>query len=282
MSLFISSLNSGSNGNCYYVGNHREAVLVDAGISCREIEKRMKNIGLSMELVRAIFISHEHIDHIRGLGSILKKYKLPVYITAPMIKYTRIRPERNQVISFKANEPINIGELSVTPFVKFHDSADPYSFVVEGNGVKVGVITDVGKACKNVIHYFRQCDACFLESNYDEQMLEEGTYHTSLKNRIRGGNGHLSNAQALELFVKHKNTFMSHLLLSHLSKNNNRPEVVEKLFSKHAGAVNISVASRDKESPVYEIESTSGSHSETIRLKVRKEFIQMKMFEEFA
>jgi phosphoribosyl 1,2-cyclic phosphodiesterase len=204
MALVITSLNSGSNGNCYYVGNEREAVLVDAGISCRDIEQRMSNLDLAMERVKAVFISHEHIDHIRGVRVLAKKYQLPVYITPLTYKNARFHLEKKLQHSFKENEQVIIGGLTVTPFVKHHDAEDPYSFMVEGNGVRVGIITDIGIACEKVIHYFRQCHACFLESNYDERMLEEGDYPPRLKKRIRGGKGHLSNAEALKLFIHHR------------------------------------------------------------------------------
>jgi len=256
MSLSIASLNSGSNGNCYYVGNEHEAVLVDAGISCKEIESRMANIDLSMEKVKALFISHEHIDHIRGASVLAKKYELPVYITGPTLKHSGIRLEKSRHFTFTDNESISIGNLTITPFLKEHDAVDPYSFIVEHKGVKVGVITDVGIACKRVIHYFKQCHACFLESNYDEKMLEEGGYTARLKKRIRGGKGHLSNRQALELFLKHKPAFMSHLLLSHLSKNNNHPQIVQDLFSKHSGDTRVIIASRNEESSVHTITKT--------------------------
>src|SRR5476649_1368183 len=118
MSLFITSLNSGSNGNCYYVGNEREAVLVDAGISCRETETRMARLGLSMRKVKAIFISHEHTDHIRGITVLVNP--------------------------FFADNPVQIGELLVTPFSKLHDAAHPHSFTVACDDIKVGVFTDIG------------------------------------------------------------------------------------------------------------------------------------------
>ena len=200
MSLFISSLNSGSNGNCYYVGNETEAVLVDAGISCREIERRMKRLGLLMEKVKAVFISHEHSDHIKGLPVLVKKYRLPVYITDATRRNGRLEFEISLVNLFKAHEEINIGNLSVTAFPKFHDASDPYSFVISCNKVYVGVFTDIGKPCKNVIQYFKRCHAAFLESNYDEEMLQNGNYPFHLKRRISGGLGHLSNNEALQLF----------------------------------------------------------------------------------
>jgi phosphoribosyl 1,2-cyclic phosphodiesterase len=279
MALFISSLNSGSNGNCYYAGNESESVLIDAGITCGEIEMRMSNLNLSMRQVKAIFISHEHIDHIRGTSALAKKYQLPVYITPETLRHSGLRIPKNLHHTFEANEPVSIGDLSVTPFVKLHDAADPYSFMVENNGIKVGVITDIGKACKQVIHYFKQCDACFLESNYDERMLEEGTYPTRLKNRIRGGKGHLSNNQALELFMNHKPAFMSHLFLSHISKNNNQPELVEQLFQKHAGSTRIVVASRYKETEVYKIRKKDVDFAGLKSPDVRMAGVQMRMFE---
>lgn len=276
MSLFITSLNSGSNGNCYYVANSNEAVLVDVGISCRETEKRMQRLGLSMEKVRAIFISHEHSDHIRGLEVISKKYQLPVYITKKTLKNSSLKISQNLIKSFSDHKPVNIGKLSVTPFAKRHDASDPYSFIVSGNGLKIGVLTDIGSSCENVIAYFKQCNAAFLEANYDVEMLETGRYPYFLKKRISADFGHLSNHQALELFLKHRSKRLDLLLLSHLSKDNNDPKLVQRLFNKHAGKTKIVVASRYEETAVYKITDSGG-------LKLKKTLtlrnVQMSMFE---
>jgi len=256
MQLFITSLNSGSNGNCYYVGNDREAILVDAGISCRETEKRMKRLGLSMEKVKAIFISHEHSDHIRGIAVLAKKYQLPVFITPATLRNAGLGLTGLQVIPFQAEEEVSIGKLTVTAFAKQHDAADPHSFVVACDDVKVGVFTDIGAPCANLIHHFQQCHAAFLEANYDDDMLDKGNYPFYLKRRIRGGKGHLSNRQALALFTAYKPSFMSHVLLAHLSKNNNCPKLVQELFDAHAGGTQVVVASRFEETPVYTISHT--------------------------
>lgn len=253
MSLFIASLNSGSNGNCYYVGNSTEAVLIDAGISCRETEKRMTRIGLSMDNVKAIFVSHEHSDHINGIPVLQRKYQLPVYITSGTHFYSRMLLNDQLIQPFTAYQPVQIGSLSITAFPKFHDASEPHSFTVSGNGVKIGVITDIGSACEHVVRNFAECHAAFLEANYDEQMLMGGRYPYHLKRRISGGRGHLSNLQALELFKKHKPAYMSHLLLAHLSKDNNSPELVKGLFDEYAGETEIVVASRYNESAVYHI-----------------------------
>jgi phosphoribosyl 1,2-cyclic phosphodiesterase len=261
MSLFITSLNSGSNGNCYYVGNAQEAVLIDAGISCRETEKRMKRLGLSMDTVKAIFISHEHGDHIAGVSVLAKKYQLPVYITPPTLNGGRIALDKSLVKSFIAHKAISIGSLSITAFPKFHDASDPHSFIISSGEINVGVFTDLGIACEQLVNYFQKCHAAFLESNYDADMLEKGSYPYHLKNRIRGGEGHLSNEQALQLFLEHRPSFMSHLLLSHLSKNNNDPKLVEELFNRQAGNTKIVVASRYNETEVYHI---AGDHNSSI------------------
>jgi phosphoribosyl 1,2-cyclic phosphodiesterase len=251
MSLSIASLNSGSNGNCYYVGNETEAILVDAGISCRETEKRMKQMGLQMEKVKAVFISHEHSDHIRGLEILAKKFRLPVYITQPTLINGGLSLHSEQVISFQCSNPVTIGNLAITPFSKHHDASDPYSFTISSQGVTVGVFTDLGKCCDKLVHHFKQCHAAFLESNYDVDMLEKGGYPYYLKKRITGGKGHLSNKEALELFLKHRADHLQLLLLSHLSANNNCPELVQKLFDEHAKGVKMIVASRHESSGVF-------------------------------
>ncbi|MES1215202.1 MAG: MBL fold metallo-hydrolase [Bacteroidota bacterium] len=277
MGLYISSLNSGSNGNCYYIGNDDEAVLIDAGISCRETEKRMKRLGLSMQKVKAIFVSHEHGDHISGIPVLARKYSLPVYITSNTLRNCHFESKPGVVYSFSAGQAVSIGNLSVTAFSKYHDAGDPHSFVVSFEKITVGIFTDLGIVCKNLIKHFKQCHAAFLESNYDEEMLEEGTYPLHLKNRIRGGEGHLSNTQALQLVIDHKPTFMSHLLLSHLSKNNNDPELVKNLFSRIAGTTEILVATRYNETPVLHIQSSAGKHTAR-EIRTKNEILQLSLF----
>lgn len=259
MSLFIASLNSGSNGNCYYVGNEQEAVFIDAGLSCKETERRMQQLGLPMSRVKAIFVSHEHTDHISGLPVLAKKFNLPVYGTINTLRNSRIGGTTISAIAMQPHKAAQVGGLSITAFPKFHDACDPHSFTISGEAVTIGVFTDLGRPCEQLVSHFKQCHAAFLEANYDEQMLVEGHYPPHLKNRIRGGHGHLSNAQALQLFTTHRPPFMSHLFLSHLSKENNCPRLVEKLFSSQAGNTEIVVASRYKESGLYQIQHKPGN-----------------------
>lgn len=256
MSLFVASLNSGSNGNCYYIGNGDEAILVDGGISCRETEKRLKRLELSMRKVKAIFVTHEHGDHIHGVPVLARRHDLPVYITNHTLEQGGLLVKESLVRPFRAHEPVSIGGLTITAFPKFHDACDPHSFVVACQGVTVGVFTDIGFPCEHVTRHFQQCHAAFLEANYDDDMLEKGSYPWPLKARIRGDRGHLSNRQAIELFVNHRPAFMSHLFLSHLSRDNNRPALVQKLFDDVAAGTTIVVASRDEESELYHIRDT--------------------------
>jgi phosphoribosyl 1,2-cyclic phosphodiesterase len=253
MSITIASLNSGSNGNCYYIGNSEEAIFVDAGLSCRETELRMKRLGLPMSGIKAIFITHEHSDHILGVNQLVSKYQIPVYVSQSTLKEAGFWKIRKFTFHFTDQQPVFIGNLRITAFQKKHDACDPHSFVVSAAKTNVGVFTDIGEPCDQLIHYFKQCHAAFLESNYDETLLENGRYPVYLKNRIRGGKGHLSNRQALELYIKHRPSFMSHLLLSHLSKENNSPELVESLFSSVPTDTRVIIASRYQESALYQI-----------------------------
>ena len=261
MSVFIASLNSGSNGNCYYIGTRTEAVLIDAGISCRETERRLRRLDLKTDHIKAIFISHEHIDHIKGVEILAGRYNIPVYITQATLSNSRTRPPAHLINHFSAYQPLTIGGFTVTAFPKLHDAADPHSFLVAANGITTGIFTDIGAPCDHVRKHFSQCHAAFLEANYDDHMLETGRYPYHLKKRISGDKGHLSNAQALELFNNHRPPFMKHLLLSHLSKDNNSPETAIASFAGAPDDIHISVASRFEATAVYDISDTTSDAS---------------------
>lgn len=251
--LYMASLNSGSNGNCYYVGNEEDAILVDAGLSCRETEKRMLRIGLSMGKVRAIFISHEHSDHVKGLCTLASKYNLPVYITSGTLQGCRFNLRQDLIRPLRGRQEIRVGGLIITSFLKIHDASEPHSFMVSCGKTNIGIFTDIGDPCEQLIFHFKQCHAAFLETNYDDGMLSKSAYPYFLKKRISGGRGHLSNQKALDLFNAHKPSFMTHLFLAHLSRDNNNPDLASGLFKTHANGTEIIVASRDQETAVYAI-----------------------------
>lgn len=257
--------------------------MIDAGISCREIEKRMRSLGLDPSKVKAIFVSHEHTDHISGIPSFIKKFRLPVYITDRTYRACGFLVNEELLRSFNAFEPVQVGSLSITAFPKWHDAIDPHSFIVSASCTTVGVFTDIGEPCKNVIQYFKLCHAVFLETNYDEVMLAGSRYPVFLRNRISGRHGHLSNTQALQLFTAHKPVFMTHLFLSHLSKENNQPALVEALFNSRANGVQIIHAPRHTATSLYQITGngqaqTLPSYSRSITKKAAKPQMQLRLF----
>jgi phosphoribosyl 1,2-cyclic phosphodiesterase len=146
-----------------------------------------------------------------------------------------------------------VGKLQIRAFRKRHDAVDPISFSVCFEGVQVGIFTDIGRCCDNLITHFRECQGIFLESNYCEELLAGGAYPYHLKKRISGGYGHISNREALEIFLEHRSPALSHLLLSHLSGNNNTPERALETFRPHAGNTQVVVASRHAPSPLFTI-----------------------------
>ncbi len=226
---------------------------MDAGISCRMTERRMARLGLSPAKVQAIFITHEHTDHTKGAEVLSRKYRIPVYITEQTLRYSRLNLAPELVRPIHAGHPHKVGDFTVDAFPKSHDAADPHSMTVSYGGLTAGVFTDMGVPCPHVIHHMGQCHAAFLESNYDEGILDRGSYPLYLKRRIRGEKGHLSNLQALELFVRHRNPGLKLLILSHLSAENNHPRLVEEIFAGRANGTKIVVASRYEESEVYSV-----------------------------
>ena len=216
----------------------------------------MKQLDLKMDSIKAVFISHEHGDHIKGVEGLVSKYQLPIYITAATLQHSRLRIPQPLVKTFGPHEAVTIGGLSVLGFPKKHDAVDPHSFVVSGDGVHVGVFTDIGVPCQHVVDHFKKCHAIFLEANYDEQMLALGRYPINLKRRIAGDEGHLSNRQAAELLAAHRPAHMRHVFLSHLSQDNNKPEVALRTFSQFFDNLHISVASRYAAGELFEIAPT--------------------------
>ncbi|MFO7570713.1 MAG: MBL fold metallo-hydrolase [Smithellaceae bacterium] len=226
----IAAIASGSNGNCYYIEQGDSAVLVDAGISAGEIFERMSRLGLSMSKLRGVFISHEHADHIRGIDVLSRKYGVAVFMTEKTYASYGNIIEDTRLNFFSPGQTVICGEISVHPFLKSHDAAEPCSFSISGGERNVLVLTDIGLACENVILHLKHTDAVFLESNYDDDMLQSGDYTAHLKKRIASDVGHLSNTQAARLIVEHASSKLKHVFLSHLSGNNNTPELALSTF----------------------------------------------------
>ena len=251
--LEICAIASGSNGNCYYIGNEKDAVLIDAGVSCKQILLRMESKGLNPQKLKAVFISHEHSDHMRGARVLAKRLNIPVWLTAKTFYATfkNMQPAYPQF--FAPSSELQIGEFTIHPFLKNHDAVEPCSFRVEYAGKNIGVFTDIGEACNNVTSHLAQCDALFLETNYEEQMLTDGPYPFFLKKRISSPVGHLSNIQALELLETHGGENLKCVFLSHLSAENNTPDLAFNSFKKLESKIEVRLTSRYEAGEVFVI-----------------------------
>ncbi len=224
------ALASGSNGNSYFIKTKNNAFLVDTGISSKQILLRLEKIGHSMNEVSAIFISHEHSDHIRGLEVLSKKHPTPIYLTKDTYENSKLNINPSLINFIQADDIVNIGNTKILSFSKCHDAIDPCSYVFEHDGKKISVITDIGIACNNVTKHVKNSNMIFLETNYDDQMLTNSFYPQHLKNRISGNNGHLSNYHAGLLILEHASPELKYLFLSHLSENNNNPDAAMETF----------------------------------------------------
>jgi phosphoribosyl 1,2-cyclic phosphodiesterase len=249
----ICAIASGSNGNCYYIGNEKGAVLIDAGISCKQILIRMKERNLNPSKIKAVFVSHEHSDHMRGVRGVNKKLQIPVFMTAKTYygSYRNLRPDHPKL--FIPDEVIEIGDFSIHSFLKNHDASEPCSFRVQYKNKNVGVFTDIGEPCDNVKSHLQMCDGLFLETNYDEKMLWEGSYPYFLKQRVSSNNGHLSNRQAFELLQNHAGENLKCVFLSHISKENNSPEIAHQSMHSLISKFDVKVTSRYEAGEVYVI-----------------------------
>ncbi|MBN1157946.1 MAG: MBL fold metallo-hydrolase [Bacteroidales bacterium] len=246
----LCALASGSNGNCYYIGNRHEAVLIDAGISAKRIISRMHQKNLDPAKIIAVFISHEHSDHTSGTRVLSKKLKIPFYLTAKTYAamYSAHRPDAPRF--FVPGARVNAGSFIIHTFPKNHDAVEPCSFRIEYSGIHTGVFTDIGSFSEQVVLHLNKCHAVFLETNYDERMLQEGTYPWPLKKRIASEQGHLSNDQAFELLASHSGCQLKTVFLSHLSAENNTPDVAMSRFMDIAERFRIHFTSRTAPSEV--------------------------------
>ena len=248
------SIASGSNGNCYYISKGEDAVLIDIGINTKHVLIRMERLGLDPKRIKAIFITHEHSDHIKGLSVFAKKFQIPVYITHGSYQGSKLNMPEELIHIIRADQRVQIGGLTIMGIPKYHDAKEPCSFVVSDGHFNISIMTDLGRGCENVKHVIKHSDVLLLESNYDEQMLDKGRYSFFLKNRIKSGWGHISNTTALSLFLENRNERLKHLILGHLSGENNKIEIVEELFAPHCQDIKFSIATRTQETPLFSID----------------------------
>jgi len=223
--LSVSVLASGSRGNATYVSDGSTAILIDAGLSGVEIQRRMASKGMDPSSLDAILVSHEHTDHIQGVGVLSRRFGLTVHISDGTRQASGTALGKlSGVCPFTCGDSFAIGSLAIHPFSISHDAEDPAGFTIGCNGAKVGVATDLGIVTGVVRTHLEACDILILEANHDAQMLIDGPYPWPLKQRIRGRSGHLSNDDTALLLEALQHDRLAHVILAHLSEENNTPD----------------------------------------------------------
>ena len=246
-------LASGSKGNCIYFGSKKVKILIDAGISYTEIKKRLEKINVKIEDIDAILISHEHRDHIDGIKTLCSKLEIPVFANSDTARsiydILRVMPKFKIFIT---NEEFEFEDLHIHPFSIRHDTSDPVAFVIETNGLKAGFCTDLGFAGSLVKKRLELCDYLYLEANHDRNMLFASSRPESLKKRIAGRQGHLSNEESLSLLAQLLHPKLQRVYFAHLSSECNNEKILRKrvtdLLLKSGFNVKISIAVQEKES----------------------------------
>lgn len=246
------NLYSGSSGNSTYIEYNDTRILIDAGVSCQKIIKGLADINVSFDQINGILVTHEHADHVKGLTTISKKFNTPIYATSKTWTQMSLLklPEYNHV-TFNANENFELGELKIHPFSIPHDAADTCAFNITAGDKKITVATDIGHVTKEIYENFLGSDVLLLESNYDPNTLSYSSYPYFLKRRISSDLGHLSNDVASKVIKKlYDETGINRIILGHLSKENNFPELayqtVVNAFGEMPKGFHLSVAQRDK------------------------------------
>lgn len=219
------SIASGSSGNCIFAGTNETGILIDAGISGKRVELGLNSIGRKGSEMQGILITHEHSDHIKGLGVLARKHHLPIYATPGTIREIKKsglgKIEDELFHEIHADEPFTLGELSVLPFAISHDAAEPVAYRVSDGEKSVAVVTDLGVYTDYTVRHLQNLNAVLLEANHDVNMLQVGSYPYYLKQRILGDHGHLSNETAGHLLCEILNDRLKGIFLGHLSRENN-------------------------------------------------------------
>lgn len=257
------SLYSGSSGNSLFLESENTKLLIDAGVSSKKIENALNSLEIAPESIDGILITHEHSDHVQGLGTFAKKFNLPVFVNQ---KTLDAMPKQKEKISekniniFKIEEKFEIGDLKIKPFSIPHDAANPCGFNIFKDNKKISIATDIGHMTRGILKNLEDSIFIMLESNYDPDVLMYSKYPYPLKSRIAGPNGHLSNELAGKTISHLLNSGLQQAILGHLSKQSNFPElayktVVDELMSTNydENSLKLSVASRDMPGNIVKI-----------------------------
>jgi phosphoribosyl 1,2-cyclic phosphodiesterase len=225
MAFSFTLLGSGSSGNSTLVSDGTRHILIDIGLSARETTRRLLSCGLQPEQISAIVVSHEHGDHCRGVYPFAKHLDIPVFMTEGAFKASGMPLNPSRVEHIETGVPFDVYGLEFTPFAVPHDAADPIGLCLSKNGVKIGIVLDLGYISNLVVERLKDCDAIVLESNHDLSMLKVGPYPWALKQRVMSRRGHLSNDAVADYLSNGFDGKARHVILAHLSKKNNLPEI---------------------------------------------------------
>jgi phosphoribosyl 1,2-cyclic phosphodiesterase len=249
--LSVCVLGSGSRGNSIYVSDGETSVLVDAGFSAREIDRRMRSRGFDPARLDAILITHEHTDHVRGVERLVRRHRLPVYLSAGTHQGAASLQSLPELHPFVCGSELRINTLTVRPFSISHDARDPAGFTIGANGLRIGIATDLGHVTALVREHLRGCRLLILEANHDPDMLMDGPYPWFLKQRIRSRTGHLSNQESCRLLEQILHPALEEVVLAHLSETNNTPaKALAEMAAVLSGTpVRLSTASQTLPSP---------------------------------
>jgi phosphoribosyl 1,2-cyclic phosphodiesterase len=227
----FASLGSGSRGNATLVRAGNTLVMIDCGFSLREVERRMQRLDVSPEQLDALLITHEHSDHASGVDALSRKYEIPIFLTHGTFGSGRLKGGHSYQC-FNCDDDLQIGEMEVRAVAVPHDAAEPCQFRLSWRSNTLGVLTDLGSITPHVVENYAPCQALLLEFNHDARMLMEGPYPHSLKSRVGGDWGHLSNVQAAQLLQQIDSEGLAHLVVAHISeKNNSRGQAERSLLS---------------------------------------------------
>lgn len=253
----MMSLQSGSNGNCVYVEADGVRLLIDAGISGVQMQERLATQGIDPHSITALLITHDHSDHVRGMGVFHRKFGMPVYVTQPTLMSARRRIKLGQidhVHCFESGDCLRIGGVTVETLPTPHDGVDGVGFVIDDGQQRLGILTDLGHKFPGLTDVLQSLDAVLLESNYDPHMLAEGPYPEFLKARIRGPGGHISNLEAAELLENALRGRLTWACLGHLSEQNNEPELALATHRSVLGPrIALRIASRYAATEIWDV-----------------------------
>jgi phosphoribosyl 1,2-cyclic phosphodiesterase len=225
MGLSFTLLASGSSGNSTLVSDGDTHILIDVGLSGRETARRLREHGLEPDAISAIVVSHEHGDHCRGVGPFVKGLDIPVFMTEGALSGSGMKLDAKKHRRIAPGECFEVYDFSITSFSVPHDAADPLGFVIEKDGIRLGIVLDLGYLSNLVIERLKGCDGIIIESNHDIQMLKVGPYPWALKQRVMSRRGHLSNDSVAQYLANDFDGKAANVVLAHLSKNNNLPEI---------------------------------------------------------